>query len=112
MSGSGAPESGTARRAVIVRYTTSDGRAEENAALVRAVFEELAESAPDGLDYATLRLSDGVTFLHVACFDGEDNPLATSPAFAAFQAGIGERCTSPPEATTATLVGAYRSGGR
>jgi hypothetical protein len=37
-----------------------------------------------------------------------DNPLPRSPAFKAFQAGIGERCQDQPAAIGATDVGSYR----
>ena len=30
------------------------------------------------------------------CTDGDENPLTSSPAFAAFQADIGERCAEGP----------------
>ena len=92
----------------VIRYTTKPECADENARLIEAVFAELAESRPEGLHYATFRLDDGVSFLHVAVVDGEDNPLTTSPAFAAFQAEIGERLASGPEQSDATVVGSYR----
>ncbi len=71
----------------VVRYTTRPERADENQALVEKVFGELAERRPDGLRYATFRLEDGVTFVHVASVDTEDgsNPLAATAAFGAFQ---------------------------
>lgn len=98
-----------ATRAVVVRYTTTTDRAEENAALVRAVYDDLASSAPTGFDYGTVRLADGVTFVHIAFFHGEDNPLASSSAFAAFQEGISQRCSSPPDASAGTVIGSYRA---
>ncbi len=97
-------------RVVVVRYRTSAQAAEENAALVAAVYEELAQSRPAGLRYATYRLGDGTTFLHVAHLDGDDNPLARSPAFAAFQKELGQRCVEGPEPQEATVVGSYRAG--
>lgn len=75
---------------------------------MRAVFAELAESDPDGLHYATFRLDDGVSFVDVAVIDGGDNPLTSSPAFAAFQAGIGERCAEGPTPAEATVIGDFR----
>jgi hypothetical protein len=62
----------------VVRYRTKEERAEENAELVQAVFAELAANDPGGLRYATFRLGDGVTFVHVATIDGDVNPLASS----------------------------------
>jgi len=95
---------------VVVRYRTKPGRADENQALVEAVFAELAAKEPEGLRYATFRLSDGVTFVHVASVDTADgvNPLTKTGAFAAFTQAIGERCDEPPVALDATVVGSYR----
>ena len=94
---------------IVVRYTPEPEQADENEKLVAAVFAELAETNPGGLRYATYRLGDG-TFLHIADIEGETNPLASSAAFAAFQAGIGDRCVDGqgPNPQPATLVGSYR----
>jgi hypothetical protein len=62
----------------VVRYRVKPDRAEENQALVEAVFAELAETRPDGLRYGTILLDDGVTFVHVAQIEG-DNALSASP---------------------------------
>jgi len=91
----------------VVRYTTTPETADENARLVAAVYAELAQTRPDGLGYATLRLDDGVSFVHLAQVDGDHNPLTESPAFAAFQAGLGGRVVEGPVAVDATVVGSY-----
>ena len=95
-------------RTVVVRYRTTEDRAEENSRLVEAVFAELAAEAPDGLRYITLRLADGVSFVHVALVEGDENPLTRSAAFAEFQRAIAERCAELPVASEATVVGHYR----
>jgi hypothetical protein len=94
----------------IVRYKVKADRAEENKALIRKVFAELAEAMPDGLSYASFNLEDGVSFLHVATIDTPDgaNPLTATPAFKAFVANIRDRCEEPPAATSAEVVGSYR----
>jgi hypothetical protein len=84
----------------VIRYRT---HADENERLIRAVFAELAQERPDGLHYMTLRLDDGVSFVHVAVLDGADNPLTASAAFAAFPSGIKDRCTEGPAAADATV---------
>jgi len=43
-------------RHTMVAYTVKTGREEENAALVRDVFEELAQTRPAGLRYAVFYL--------------------------------------------------------
>ena len=65
----------------VIRYRTKPESADENERLIREVFAELAKQNPDGLHYAAFRLDDGVSFLHVAVLDGEENPLTASAAF-------------------------------
>jgi acyl dehydratase len=94
-------------RTLIVRYQTHPQASDENARLVEAVFAALAEQTPAGLDYSAYRLADGVSFVHVARLDSDDNPLSVLPAFAEFQKGLPERCAQPPEPRTATVIGRY-----
>jgi hypothetical protein len=93
---------------VMVRYKVKPDRAEENAALVRAVYEELHRTAPGGLTYATFVLEDGVSFVHVATHDGDDNPLAQVEAFQRFQEHVRDRCDEPPVVSRMREVGSYR----
>jgi hypothetical protein len=95
---------------VVVQYRTKPERADENGALVEKVFAQLNTDKPDGFHYATFRLADGVTFVHVASVEGENgtNPLTTSSAFAEFQRAIDDRVEDGPHPSTATLVGSYR----
>jgi hypothetical protein len=92
----------------IVRYTTTPETADENARLVQDVYAELAQTRPDGLRYTTFRLDDGVTFVHLAVLDAEENPLSSTAAFGRFQADIGQRLVAGPDARDATVVGSYR----
>jgi hypothetical protein len=92
----------------VVRYTVKPGLEDRNAELVRAVYRELAEVEPSGLRYATYRLGDRRTFVHVAELDAEGgHPLTSLKAFREFQAGIGERCEQGPEVSTAELIGRF-----
>jgi len=92
----------------VVRYTVKPGMEERNAELVRAVYSELAALEPAGLRYATYRLDDSRTFVHVAELDGEgENPLTSLKAFGEFQAGIRERCEEGPEVGGAELIGRF-----
>lgn len=97
-------------RKVLVRYKTKPEHAEENQRLVEKVFEELAATSPGGIRYATFRLADEVTFVHVASIETDDgsNPLGETAAFKEFQSQLGERCDEPPAAQDATIVGSYR----
>jgi hypothetical protein len=92
----------------VIRYRTKPESADENERLIRGVFAELAKQNPEGLRYAAFRLDDGVSFLHVAVLDGDENPLTTSAAFGEFQSGIKDRCAEGPIPADATVVGSYR----
>jgi hypothetical protein len=95
---------------VMVRYKVKADRAAENERYVRAVYEQLHRERPAGLRYATFKLDDGVSFVHVASLEAPDerNPLGELAAFKAFTAQIEERCEEPPVATDLREVGAYR----
>ena len=95
-------------RSMVVRYRTRPDAADENQRLVSAVLAELAAEDPGGVHYAAFRLADGVSFVHVVSYDGDDDPLSRSPAFAEFQRGIGDRLADRPEAAEATPIGSYR----
>ncbi|HXI46092.1 MAG TPA: hypothetical protein VNH13_07310 [Candidatus Acidoferrales bacterium] len=92
----------------MVRYKVRPDRADENEALVRAVYEELARKRPDGLRYATFRLPDGVSFMHVVIETDEPGRILNDvAAFTAFVTDIASRCDEPPVATEIALVGSY-----
>jgi hypothetical protein len=95
---------------VLVRYRVRPDRSAENEELVRAVYEELRRTTPAGLRYATFRLDDGVSFVHLASIEAEDgsNPLSDVSAFKLFQQGIGDRCDEAPVATELREIGSYR----
>jgi hypothetical protein len=95
----------------VVRYQAKPERADENQKLIEAVFADLDERQPEGFTYKVFRLADGVSFIHVVIeHDDVDHPesLQDVPAFQAFVADIGDRCTVPPVAMGATVVGGYR----
>jgi len=95
---------------IVVRYKVEPERVEENERLVRGVFDELEARKPDGIRYASLRLADRVSFVHVVSIETPDgsNPLTEIPAFAEFTRAIDERCDEPPVAADAEVVGSYR----
>jgi hypothetical protein len=94
---------------VLVQYKVKPDRATENEELVRAVYAELQEKQPPGLRYSTLKLDDGVSFVHLAEHDeGRPNQLTQLAAFKRFQEGLEERCDEPPVLKTLTAVGSYR----
>src|SRR5712692_2334024 len=94
----------------LIRYKTKPESADENLRLVEKVYEELAARDPGGIRYATLRLEDGVSFVHIFTTDSDDAPngLAGIAAFAEFQRELAQRCAELPVAQAATIVGSYR----
>lgn len=95
---------------VMIRYKVKPERAQENEQLIRAVYEELARTAPAGLRYATFVLEDGVSFVHVASSetDGGPSPLREVKAFQEFQKGVAERCAEPPVSSELREIGSFR----
>ena len=95
-------------KTTVVRYEVKPGRADENQRLVEKVYEELRELQPAGFRYATFRLDDGATFVHISSEDGNaPNPLGSVKAFSEFQAEIADRCEMKPLVLGATVVGSY-----
>ena len=91
----------------VVRYKTHPARADENEQLIRAVFADLADQHPAGIQYVALRLDDEVSFVHVAVLTTEENPLGALRTFREFLSGVSERCVEGPAPTSATIVGSY-----
>jgi hypothetical protein len=94
----------------MIRYKVKAGHEEENEALVRAVYRELSEARPAGFRYATFKLEDGLTFVHLASVETENgqSPLPGLSAFREFQAAIRERCDEPPVVTDLQEIGSFR----
>ena len=92
----------------LIRYRTKPDQAAANEELVRAVYAELRHTSPEGLSYATFRLDDKVTFLHLVRTERDPNPLLAIRAFGEFQAGIAERCDRLPVREQLTTIGSYR----
>jgi hypothetical protein len=92
----------------LIRYRTKPDQADANVKLVEAIYDELHRTNPDGVSYATFRLNDQVTFVHVAQVRQDPNPLLAVRAFGEFQAGIADRVDQPPVVEDLTEVGSYR----
>jgi quinol monooxygenase YgiN len=94
----------------IVSYTAKPGREQENAALVRAVFEELAEARPAGFRYAVFQAADSGEFVHLYTDEGAAaGALQQLSAFQAFVAGAADRHEQPATFKEFRLIGAYRT---
>jgi hypothetical protein len=92
---------------VMVRYKVRPDQVAANEHLVREVYSELARTQPAGLRYATYKLDDGVSFVHLAVH-GTANPLRQVEAFLRFQEGISDRCDEPPVVVELEEIGSYR----
>jgi hypothetical protein len=93
----------------MVRYKIKADKAAENESYITRVFEQLKRDAPSGLHYASFKLADGVSFVHIASVDSADgnNPLTELDTFKAFTAQIKERCEEPPVAVDLKVIGSY-----
>jgi hypothetical protein len=94
----------------VIRYKTRPETADENQRLIENVYTELTARDPGGMRYATLRLEDRVTFIHIFMTDSDDipNTMGDIAAFAEFQRELANRCIEQPVAQAATVVGSYR----
>jgi hypothetical protein len=95
---------------IMVRYRVKPDRAAENEQAIRGVFAQLAQEQPEGIRYATFKLPDGVSFMHLARIETSDgtNPLLLLDAFKRFTADIKDRCEEAPVSTKLEEVGSYR----
>jgi hypothetical protein len=94
---------------VMVRYKLKPDQTAKNEALVRAVYDELQRTEFEGLRYATFKLDDDVSFVHIAVETGDgQRSLADVEAFKEFTKDIGERCEVAPVATGLREVGSFR----
>lgn len=94
----------------VIRYETKPDQAEENQRLVEDVFGQLAAERPEGVRYATFRLDDGVTFVHIVTYDddaADADLLSSLSAFQAFQKDAADRLAEPLHRGGATVVGSY-----
>jgi hypothetical protein len=94
----------------MIRYTVKRDRAAENERYIAEVFEQLNREKPTGLRYASFKLDDGVSFVHIVSFEAADdsNPLRELSAFKAFRAEIRDRCEDEPVTLDLKEIGCYR----
>jgi len=97
-------------QSVMVRYKVKADRVAENIEYITKVFEQLKREQTADFHYASFRLDDGVSFVHIASTTTKDGsvPLTELSAFKAFAGQIGERCDEPPAQEQLTAVGTYR----
>ena len=94
---------------LMVRYRVKAERVAENERHIVQVFEQLERERPAGVRYASFKLEDGVSFVHIVSREVPDgrNPLSELSAFKAFAAGVRERCEEPPVTVKLNEIGSY-----
>ena len=99
---------------MMVRYKVKADRVAENERYITSVFEQLNREKPAGLRYASFKLDDGVSFMHIVSLETADgsNPLRELAAFKAFTAEVRDRCDEPPVTVELQEVGSYRLFGK
>lgn len=95
---------------MLITYTVKPHLSAENQHDIKRVFDELRANDTPGVRYVAFTSDDGLTFVHLVSIETDtgENPLAQSPAFQAFQAGVRDRCAEPPVATVLEEVGSYK----
>ena len=98
---------------LMVQYKVRPEEAAANEHAIEAVFAQLWEQSPPGFRYASFKLDDGVTFVHIFAGEAESDrdTLRALPAFTAFSSAVRDRCDEPPIATQLNEVGSYRMFG-
>ena len=97
---------------IMVTYKVKPDRVQENEELVKAVYEGLRQINDPDVHYATFKLNDGQTFVHIASFVSMDKQpvLTESKAFKAFQENLKDRCEIPPDPQKLDEVDSYNFG--
>jgi hypothetical protein len=103
------PNQEHAMRHTMVTYTVKAARVDENAALVRAVFDELAETRPAGFRYAAFQLADSRQFVHLYTDEGSESGVQALASFQAFVTGAQDRHEQPATGSQPELIGDYRT---
>jgi hypothetical protein len=92
----------------MVRHGVKPDQVATDVELVRAVYDELHRDPSAGFRYATFRLPDGVSFVHLAEAEDGHDPLSTVQACRHFREGIADRCDEEPVVTELCEIGSYR----
>jgi hypothetical protein len=93
----------------LVRYRVKPNEVAENERLVKEVYKQLHHSKIEGFHYATFKMPDGVSFVHIALADNDDahKAFGNLSAFKDFQSNIKDRCDELPVVSLVTEIGSY-----
>ena len=95
---------------LMVRYKVRPEEVAANERAIEGVFAELWERSIPGIRYASFKLEDGVSFVHIFTgeSEGDREAMRELPAFKAFAAGVRERCEEQPVVTQLKEIGSYK----
>ena len=96
--------------AKLIQYRTHASGTVENMRAVKAVFAELADTAPDGLTYVVVRYGD--RFLHIAEQAEGMAPLTRLAAFEAFRRTGPSLRVGEPVVDEIEIIGLYQAARR
>jgi quinol monooxygenase YgiN len=94
---------------LLIQYKVKADKVSENEALVQSVYNQLKEINIDGFHYATFKLADDASFVHIAMSDTEEahSQFLNLPAFKKFQENLKERCDELPVTNQFTIIGSH-----
>ncbi|MGO9342714.1 MAG: hypothetical protein ACLP6E_09375 [Acidimicrobiales bacterium] len=94
---------------VMIRYKLRADQIEGDITLLRAVYEELDATRPEGLRFATFALDDEGSFAALVEFDGLPGsaPHHRLASFQQYRSTLDQRCVEPPVVTVLHEVGSY-----
>ncbi|GCE29161.1 hypothetical protein KDA_46450 [Dictyobacter alpinus] len=76
---------------------------------IKRLFAAIQQAQPQGVHYASCRLSDGETYVAMLKLDeGVENPLPALPEFQAFQENLKQWMAGPPIVEQLTVSGSYQ----
>ena len=94
---------------VLIRAEVAPEHVVDVEAAAADVFTALEAAKPEGLQYAAMRLDDGVTYvILLSTPEGGKNPLLSLPEYQQFVKGLREWLAGPSTTETLTLLGSYR----
>ncbi len=91
----------------MIRYKVKPDQLGRELELLRAVYEELESTQPDGLRYASFQLEDEVSFVEFALTDGPGR-FSQLESFRRYRSTLDERCDETPVVTELQEVGSFR----
>jgi len=94
---------------MMIRYKVKPDLVAENESYIRNVFEEIKREHPAGIRYASFKLDDGVSFMHLVSVETPDdsNPLWQLESFKAFTSTVAGRYEEAAVTVQLQEVGSY-----